>query len=118
MQKKSFILVILAVLLCQPIVAGINMPSTMAPVQTPRSVAQGFRVNPSALIDHVPILINGTGDFVAQGWPGAGTQASPYRISSLNITRDVGLRCVDIFKLSSISRQVLSTLLHLLQSDN
>jgi parallel beta-helix repeat protein len=96
MQKKSFILVILAVLLCQPIVAGINMPSRMAPVQTPRSVAQGFRVDPSALIDHVPILINGTGDFVAQGWPGAGTQASPYRISSLNITRDVGLRCIDI----------------------
>lgn len=68
----------------------------MAPVQTARSVAQGFRVNPSDLTDHVPILINGTGDFVAQGWPGAGTQANPYRISLLNITRDVGLRCIDI----------------------
>ncbi|MFW9921124.1 MAG: right-handed parallel beta-helix repeat-containing protein, partial [Candidatus Thorarchaeota archaeon] len=96
MHKKSFMIIVLTILLFQPILAGISMPSAKGTIHNPRVVAQGFRVDPSELIDHVPILINGTDDFISQGWTGAGTTNNPYRISSLNITRDVGQICIDI----------------------
>lgn len=96
MHKKSFMIIVLTILLVQPVLVGLNMSLTMGPIYNPRVVAQGFRVDPSQLIDHVPIFINGTDDFVSQGWEGSGTSGDPYVIDNLNITRDVGQICIDI----------------------
>ncbi len=96
MHKKSFMIIVLTVLLFQPILAGISMPSVIGTIQNPRVVAQGFRVDPSELVDHVPILINGTDDFISQGWTGDGSTNNPYRLRILNITRDVNQICIDI----------------------
>ena len=63
-----------------------------------RSLAQepGSRLLPSEYTDHVPIIIDGTGDFGAQGYPGSGTSGDPYVISGLNITADADMDCITI----------------------
>jgi parallel beta-helix repeat protein len=44
--------------------------------------------------DHEPIEINGNDDFFTQGWPGNGTEASPFRISGLSIYSEY--TCINI----------------------
>ena len=89
MKRNLIIYVLLAILIAQPLLIVGFGPSTTATVMQPDDVtvlSQGTRLDPGDHTDHVPILIDGTGDFVAQGWPGAGTSGDPYVIAGLNIT--------------------------------
>ncbi|MHA1908565.1 MAG: right-handed parallel beta-helix repeat-containing protein [Candidatus Thorarchaeota archaeon] len=94
MQKKPFMIIILAILLAQPLVVVSSISttfvtSTLSPVESV-TVAQehGTRLEGTDLANHVPILINGTADFDVQGWPGDGTEGNPFVIAGLNITYD------------------------------
>ena len=92
MKRNPILYVLLAILIAQPLLIVGFGPSTTATVMQPDDVSvpsQGTRLTTHT--DHVPIFINGTGDFVAQGWPGAGTSGDPYVIAGLNITYDLGL---------------------------
>lgn len=51
--------------------------------------------SPSSLVPHGPIEISGNAAFVAQGWPGDGTQQSPYIIEGLEIV--TAGTCIIIF---------------------
>ena len=55
----------------------------------------------AAYTPHVPIHINGTHDFIAQGWPGSGTVDDPFIISGLNITYDIGVPLIEIVNTSA-----------------
>jgi parallel beta-helix repeat protein len=48
----------------------------------------GSRLEPGEYANHVPFTVNGTDDFVKLGWPGEGTESSPFVISGLNISSD------------------------------
>ncbi|MFW9955193.1 MAG: right-handed parallel beta-helix repeat-containing protein, partial [Candidatus Thorarchaeota archaeon] len=98
MNKQTFMIIVLALLLLQPVVAGISAPHAMGLAESSKTIAQdpGFRLDPSELTEHVPFEINGTADFVSQGWPGAGTPGNPYVISGLNITEDLGVYLISI----------------------
>lgn len=95
MNQRPATIVILAILLAQPliIISSVGTPAfDLGTEMTSRPVAAqdpGTRLVPSAHTNHVPIKINGTNDFILQGWPGAGTAGSPYVISGLNITYDI-----------------------------
>ncbi len=100
MKRNPILYVLLAILIAQPLLIVGFGPSTTATVMQPDDVtvlSQGTRLDPGDHTDHVPILIDGTGDFVAQGWPGAGTSGDPYVIAGLNITYGIGLACIAIF---------------------
>lgn len=89
---------VLAILLIQPVIAGISMPYS-AGLQSDRALlAQdaGIRIDPEDLTEHVPVDIDGTDDFVSQGWPGSGLPADPYIIAGLNITQDLGMYMISI----------------------
>ncbi|MFW9849235.1 MAG: right-handed parallel beta-helix repeat-containing protein [Candidatus Thorarchaeota archaeon] len=90
MQKRPFMITVLVILLAQPIVVGVSMPFSFGLKEPSRILAQvaGSRIDPVDLTNHVPILIDGTDDFVSQGWPGSGTPSDPYIIAGLNITQD------------------------------
>ena len=51
--------------------------------------------SPSSLVPHGPISISGNAAFAAQGWPGDGTQQSPYIIEGLEIV--TAGTCIYIF---------------------
>ena len=100
MKRNPILYVLLAILIAQPLLIVGFGPSTTATVMQPDGVSvlsQGTRLDPGDHTAHVPILIDGTGDFVAQGWPGSGTSGDPYVIASLNITYGIGLACIAIF---------------------
>lgn len=77
---------------------GLGTPETIELVSGKVIPAQepGFRVGPEDLTEHVPIEIDGTADFVSQGWPGSGTPGDPYLIAELNITQDLGVPMISI----------------------
>jgi parallel beta-helix repeat protein len=83
-------IIILAILLVQPVVVGLSMPFSFNLVQPSRALAQdaGNRIELGDLMNHVPVVIDGTDDFISQSWPGSGTPADPYVIAGLNITQD------------------------------
>ncbi len=56
----------------------------------------GIRLDSEDLTDHVPIFINGTDDFVGQGWPGSGSEVDPFIMEALNITYDIGKVAIHI----------------------
>ena len=98
MQKRPFMIIVLAILLVQPVVVGLSMPFSFNLVEPSRALAQdaGFSVDPTVLSPHVPVHIDGTAEFTSQGWPGAGTPADPFVIAELNITTDAGFVCINI----------------------
>lgn len=74
-----------------------NVASNETSFTEAATLAAGTRLDADEMTDHVPILINGTQDFVDQGWPGAGTSGDPYLIEGLNITWDIGEIGIHIF---------------------
>ncbi len=90
------------ILLVQPLVLTgyfVTKPAALdAAPERNISLAQepGIRLDSEDLTDHVPILINGTDDFVGQGWPGSGSEVDPFIIEALNITYDVGKVAIHI----------------------
>ncbi|MHA1638168.1 MAG: right-handed parallel beta-helix repeat-containing protein, partial [Candidatus Thorarchaeota archaeon] len=100
MKRNPILFILLAILIAQPLLSVGFGPSATTTAVQPEDVivpAQGTRLDPGDHTDHVPILIDGTGDFAAQGWPGAGTSGDPYVISGLNITYGIGIACIAIF---------------------
>ena len=83
MKRNPILFILLAILIAQPLLSvGFGPSATTTAVQPDDVIvpAQGTRLDPGDHIDHVPILIDGTSDFVAQGWPGDGSKGNPYRI--------------------------------------
>ncbi|MFW9848945.1 MAG: right-handed parallel beta-helix repeat-containing protein [Candidatus Thorarchaeota archaeon] len=70
-----------------------NDEVSISQVSTPFA---GVRLQGTELTNHVPIFINGTSDFIIQGWPGDGTAGNPFLIEGLNITYDLGLVGIEI----------------------
>jgi len=98
MKKRLSLVCFLIAMLIQPILVGGSMPQNYNPTESAKALAQerGFRLEPSELSAHVPIQIDGTSDFVSQGWPGSGTENDPYLIEGLNITASIGKDCISI----------------------
>ncbi|MFW9848947.1 MAG: right-handed parallel beta-helix repeat-containing protein, partial [Candidatus Thorarchaeota archaeon] len=100
MNKRPFMIMILAVLLAQPIMVAVSTPATMffgiQETNGTFAVAQGSRLGPGEYTNHVPFTIDGTADFGLQGWPGAGTPGDPYIIAGLNITSNAGFVGIQI----------------------
>jgi parallel beta-helix repeat protein len=100
MKRNPLVLFITMILLIQPFVFIAVGPFTQTALRNDAEseylVAQGTRLDPSETTNHVPILINGTSDFVSQDWPGSGTFASPYVLSGLNITYAIGLVSIEV----------------------
>lgn len=99
MRKKILVMVFLAILVMQPIVAltGTLASSTEKPVRSfDSSQDAGTRLGPGEHTNHVPFEINNTADFAIQGWPGSGTEQDPYLISGLNITTTSSDQCIRI----------------------
>ncbi|TFG04275.1 right-handed parallel beta-helix repeat-containing protein, partial [Candidatus Thorarchaeota archaeon] len=96
MQKRAITGILAFILLVQPLVLTGYFSIRPATVDTGPSrdvrLAQepGIRLEPEDLTDHVPIFINGTDDFVIQGWPGSGSEPDPFIIEALNITYNIG----------------------------
>ncbi|MBD3408134.1 MAG: hypothetical protein GF411_18580 [Candidatus Lokiarchaeota archaeon] len=95
MIKRMTSVLLLSILIAQPLLA-VTSTFTTSNNRYERnssisySLAAGTRLGPDDMTDHVPILINGTQDFVDQGWPGAGTSGNPYLIAGLNISWGIG----------------------------
>ncbi|NWF96605.1 MAG: right-handed parallel beta-helix repeat-containing protein [Candidatus Thorarchaeota archaeon] len=88
---RGLLLVFMLLSVSVPVVGslGVLFPVTSEPHEAMHVIVSeepGTRLDPDEHTPHVPIFINGTADFVSQGWPGAGTEMSPYRIRGLNIT--------------------------------
>ncbi|TFG05302.1 hypothetical protein EU538_11480, partial [Candidatus Thorarchaeota archaeon] len=103
LQKRAMTGMLAFVLLIQPLVltgyftAIPTLLNTTDPVRDVRLAQEpGIRIEPQDLTEHVPILINGTADFVDQGWPGSGTEPDPFVIEALNVTYDVGLASIQV----------------------
>lgn len=100
MKKKSLVMVFLAILIMQPIVAFSGTLASLTQTKPARSFDSsqdpGTRLDPGEHTNHVPFKINSTADFAVQGWPGSGTELDPYLISALNITADIGEACISI----------------------
>jgi hypothetical protein len=84
MKRKLFVLSLLGILIIQPLVV-LYITSGEAAADSKREklmLAQepGTRLLPEDHTNHVPIIIDGDDDFVAQGWPGTGIEADPYVI--------------------------------------
>ncbi len=99
MKPKAFAILALIILVAQPLVIA-STTFVVPIIENSPSVSQslsqepGTRLAPEDHTDHVPIFINGTDDFVSQGWPGSGTTGDPYIIAGLNITYDIGQPCI------------------------
>jgi parallel beta-helix repeat protein len=94
LKTTTFALFALVVLISQPLIMTASL--TFDSVSVTEGAASvvlaqepGTRLTGTHLSNHVPVFINGTSDFVLQGWPGAGTVGNPYVISGLNITYDI-----------------------------
>jgi len=101
MRTGSFIIIVLGILLLQPLLVGVSTPNdfvTQNDYRASKVLAQdaGARLDPGDYTNHVPLLIDGSDDFVSQGWPGSGTPADPYVISGLNITYDIGMILISV----------------------
>lgn len=90
LNSRAFAAIISVILIIQPfiIISGMMYHSTVSDLRNDRFLAQvpGTRLTPDEHVNHVPILIDGTDDFISQGWPGEGTAGNPYVITGLNIT--------------------------------
>ena len=104
MKKNIGFVVLIAILVIQPFVITVS-PDTLKPITKSKSAVMsqkpGSRLSPGEYTNHVPIFINGTSDFGAQGWPGSGTADDPYLIEGLNITANVGKPCIEIINVHS-----------------
>ncbi len=89
-------IILLVVLLGQPLIAGTRFEASAVGTNSHAIIAQDAGYRPTTLTPHVPIEINGTADFISQGWPGAGTPSNPYVIAGLNITEDLGMYLIHI----------------------
>ncbi|MGY5880906.1 MAG: right-handed parallel beta-helix repeat-containing protein, partial [Candidatus Thorarchaeota archaeon] len=100
MKNKLLVIVFLAILVVQPLVAfsGSLANSTQAKPTKNFDSSQdaGTRLEPGAHTNHVPFVINSTADFAVQGWPGSGTSGDPYVIAGLNITTTIAQQCIQI----------------------
>jgi len=106
MRTKSLMIIIIGILLLQPLLLGVSTPITSEQIgvkQEAKTLTQnpGTRLGPGEFTDHVPILINGTDDFVTQAWPGTGTEEDPYLFQGLNITHEEDLMGIHIFNTSA-----------------
>ncbi|MCK5606020.1 hypothetical protein KAR91_29245, partial [Candidatus Pacearchaeota archaeon] len=101
-MRRMTCAILLAILVLQPVVLVTSF--AMAPNTSDEGplgftvVAQepGSRLESYEYTNHVPVIINGTADFGSQGWPGAGSVSSPYIISGLNISYDIGIPGISI----------------------
>jgi parallel beta-helix repeat protein len=93
--------VFIALIACQPVILMLSISSgTVGYSPTKRGVfaqTPGSRLDPGDYTSHVPIFIDGTSDFAAQGYPGSGTAGDPYVIAGLNITADASMDCIEVF---------------------
>ena len=100
MKNKLLVIIFLAILVVQPLVAfsGSLANSTQAKPTRNFDSSQdaGSRLGPGEYTNHVPFVVNSTADFAVQGWPGAGTAGDPYVIAGLNITNSVAQQCIQI----------------------
>ncbi len=106
MRTKSPIIIILGILLLQPLLLGVSTPTTFAQINANEEVntlsqEPGTRLGPGEFTDHVPILINGTQDFIDQAWPGAGTELDPFLFQGLNITHNQAKMSIEIHNTSA-----------------
>lgn len=63
-----------------------NATEAITTISTPHERSRQFIKSYSV---HEPIIITSDSDFEPQGWPGAGTEGSPYVLENLNITAPV-----------------------------
>ncbi|MDF1540467.1 MAG: right-handed parallel beta-helix repeat-containing protein, partial [Candidatus Thorarchaeota archaeon] len=105
MRRKSLMMIIIGILLLQPLLLGVSTPITSEQIgvkEEAKTLTQdpGTRLGPGEFTDHVPILINGTQDFIDQAWPGSGTEVDPYLFQGLNITHNQPTRGIQIINTS------------------
>ncbi|MFW9848944.1 MAG: right-handed parallel beta-helix repeat-containing protein [Candidatus Thorarchaeota archaeon] len=92
MEKKSFALVVMLILIAQPLVITSNLTivGLQAALQEDNAIVlsqdYGTRLTPEEHLNHVPIVINSTLDFTLQSWQGDGSEGNPFVIAGLNIT--------------------------------
>ncbi|MFO7836642.1 MAG: right-handed parallel beta-helix repeat-containing protein [Candidatus Thorarchaeota archaeon] len=105
MRSRVFAMSIVIVLMIQPfiIIGTIMQPESRPVIQEKSTSSQepGTRLEPDEHTAHVPILIDEESDFEAQGWPGSGTESSPYVISDLNITYNVDQVLIRVYNTDS-----------------
>ncbi|TFH06819.1 MAG: hypothetical protein E4H14_09905 [Candidatus Thorarchaeota archaeon] len=77
MKNKLLVIVFLAILVVQPLVAFSGSLAYSAQTEPTKnfdsSQDAGTRLEPGEHTNHVPFVINSTADFAVQGWPGSGT---------------------------------------------
>ena len=98
MKRNPILLMFLAILVTQPLLIvgfGPTLATNAITADDTVVLSQGTRLTTHTA--HVPILIDGNADFVTQGWPGAGSPASPYIISGLNITYNLGIPAIQVY---------------------
>ncbi|TXT55313.1 MAG: exported protein of unknown function [Candidatus Thorarchaeota archaeon] len=105
-MRKAALSVLIVFMLFQPIIGLTNSPGMIDTFENPATISQvaddsGTRLSPEEHTSHVPILIDQPSDWSSQGWPGAGTIASPYIIEGLNITYDASVACIEITDVDS-----------------
>ncbi len=91
-------IILMALIILQPVFVSNTMGSTYSMPKKQMSLTQepGSRLDPGEYTNHVPIFINGTDDFIAQGWPGSGASDDPFLIHGLNITTSISEPCIRI----------------------
>ncbi|MHA1613422.1 MAG: right-handed parallel beta-helix repeat-containing protein [Candidatus Thorarchaeota archaeon] len=85
-EKQGVVLVCMLLLLI-PLVS-------MSPAVTEDASLKFVDINNLSYTEHDPIFITSDSDFVAQGYPGSGTEVDPYVIEGLSITAD--FECISI----------------------
>jgi len=83
-RSRGAVIIVLAMIALSAVPGG-NPKTSHASALQPHGL--GVRML-SDIADHDPIVINSDSDFETQGWPGNGTQSSPYVIANLHIASD------------------------------
>jgi len=81
----SLLVFLLALPLNSTTAANLNEMTHQPTTVSPENERRGMSV---AGTPHDPIVIDEDSDFNNQGWPGSGTEESPYVIEGLDITSD------------------------------
>ena len=93
MRKVAFYSVIFGILLVVSLASSSkNFIVDETKLQDSTSLIREF--HKEAYTPHAPVVITSDADFASQGWPGDGSENSPYLIQDLNITSSD--RCVSI----------------------
>jgi parallel beta-helix repeat protein len=105
--KNAILVSLLFFILCSSMVNVVATNGQLLQVRDLRSIR-------STLSAHGPIQINGNDDFVAQGWPGSGTEEEPFLIEGVSIASD--RICVNITN-TAVHFKIKSCIISAIQSE-